>query len=138
MRIIYIIFILICNHSLGQSKVFQDAGKWKLYDVSGQDLFRYSADTLKHFAYYPLNDDSIRSFLKEVKELPSNDAPVWMGGPHIATYELDGETYKLDISHYGGFFFDERTKRYYQVSDDRVEEWLSYIRSCFVAGHRDR
>ena len=37
-----------------------------------------------------------------------NGPVAWMGG-YIATCDLDGVVRKVDISKYGGFFFDEKT-----------------------------
>jgi len=138
MKNAFFLILLSCNVCFGQSKSFESAGKWKLYDVAGHNLFKYSTDTLKHFSYYSLHDDSMHTFLQGIKELRTDDPPVWMGGPHVVTYELDGEIYKLDISHYGGFFFDERTRKYYQLSEDKRDDWLTYIRDCFIAVHADK
>jgi hypothetical protein len=135
MKVVLILFILSPLLCQGQSNSFEHAQQWKLYDVAGHDLFRYSTDTLRNFSFYSLDNDSIHEFVSGVKELPNGDPPVWMGGPLIVTYELEGATYKIDISHYGGFFFDERTKKYYQVATSDIENWNAYFTRCFVAVH---
>jgi len=109
---------------------------WKLYDIASGNLFQYTIDTLKKFAYYDLDDDTMHEYLAEVSELPSNDPPRWMGA-HIATYEINGATKKIEISLYGGFFYDESSKRHYQLPDNKIDDWLSYIRRSFMTIHKE-
>ena len=136
MKYIFIIFLINYSCSFGQTSSFERSQKWKLYDVAGSNLFKYSTDTLKRFSFYNLNDDSVRDFLKGIREIPADDAPVWMGAPHIATYEIDGLINKVDISLYGGFFFDEKSKKYFQLPNNNIDSWHSYIRECFVSFHK--
>jgi len=133
-----IIFLLLirCYPAAAQTSEFEKSKNWKLYDVAGSNLFKYSVDTLKAFPFYVLNGDSVREFLDGIRELSADDLPVWMGGPQVASYELNGVKYKIDISQYGGFFFDERTRKYFQIKQREIDEWHSYIRECFVSLHQ--
>jgi len=138
MKPILLLLLVGYYSTTAQTGEFGKSNNWKLYDVAGPNLFRYSADTLKAFPSYPLNDDSVHWFMEAVKELPDGDPPVWMGGPQVATYELNGTKYKIDISQYGGFFFDERKKKYFQIKEPKVDDWHSYIRECFVSLHNGK
>lgn len=135
MKSIFIIWTaLLYNLSFGQNVSFKTAMHWKLYDITVGNLFQYSLDTLKHFPFYNLDADSIRDYMDEVSELSSDDTPRWMGA-HIATYVFGGETRKIEISLYGGFFYDETSKKYYQLPDNKIDNWLSYIRRSFMNVH---
>jgi hypothetical protein len=54
-----------------------------------------------------------------------------MGG-YIATCKLDGSLRKVELSNYGGFFYDEKTKVYYQIPAAKSEDWLSYIQQNYL------
>jgi hypothetical protein len=121
---------------MGQTTSFKAAKNWKLYDITTGNLFRYPVDSLKKFHYIELNDDSIHKYIEDVSELPADDPPRWMGA-HIATYEIEGITKKIEISQYGGFFYDEVSKKHYQIPDTRIDEWLAYVRRSFMAIHKE-
>jgi len=135
MKSVFLVCIALHFASFEQHGRFERSKDWRLYDVQGPNLFKYTADTLKSFRFYRLNDDSIRNFLSGLNDLPDSIAPVWMGGPQVASYELDGVRYKIDISQYGGFFFDEGSKKYYQLDGKNITDWHAYIRTCFVSLH---
>ena len=60
------------------------------------------------------------------------EAPMpWMGG-YIATCKLDGTIRKVELSNYGGFFYDEKTRVYYQIPAIKSEDWLSYIQQNYL------
>ena len=115
-----------------QSIPWKSTHNWKVYNISGGNIFSYSADTLKGFSYCMLDEDSMQSFLSTVSILPSDDAPVWMGA-HLASYEKNEMMYKVEISQYGGFFYDEKNQQYFQVSPQLREKWHDYIRRCFMS-----
>ena len=73
-------------------------------------------------------------YLAKVSIWPSNDPPVWMGA-HVATYEINGLERKVEISLYGGFFYDEEAKIHYQIADDKIDRWTEFIRQEFMKNH---
>jgi len=133
--VLVLISIFLWNLTVGQPMPFKMAKHWKLYDITSGNLFQYSIDTLKNFAYYDLDDDTMRGYISEVSALPSDDPPRWMGA-HIATYELDGAIKKVEVSLYGGFFYDESSRKHYQLPDNKIDDWLSYIRRSFMTVHK--
>ena len=129
-----LITLSVFVHSLifGQTASFKTANHWKIYNATTGNLFQYPIDTLKIIPYYSLDDDSMHGYLAEVVELPSDDPPRWMG-VHIATYEMGRIIHKIEISLYGGFLYDETTKKHYQLPENKIDGWLSYIRRSFMA-----
>jgi hypothetical protein len=116
---------------LGQDTSFQLAKNWRLYDISANDVFQYPVDTLKNFHYAKLDADSMKGYLAALSRVSEESPPLWMG-VHVATYELNGTVRKIEISLYGGFFYDESTKRYFLLPDDKRDAWLAYIRQNFM------
>lgn len=130
----FICYFIMSNASFAQSALFEKTKHWKIYDISEGNLFRYGVDTLKSFQYEPLDEDSIHFYLNGISELSSNEPPLWMG-LNIASYEFNGMQHKVDISQYGGFFFDESSKRYYQIASDKKVDWNAYIRRTYMRVH---
>ncbi|HVW62259.1 MAG TPA: hypothetical protein VHC48_19545 [Puia sp.] len=123
--------LVIFNITFGQSSLFERSTHWRLYGITGSNLFKYRIDTLGSFPYAALTDDSIHYFLNDASVWPPGDPPVWMGS-HIGTYIFEGIERKVDISLYGGFFFDEKSQTYYQIADSKIDNWQSYIRRSFM------
>lgn len=66
-------------------------------------------------------------FLKTVKPMPDNQNPLWMGA-YVSTCTIeDGSILKIEISQYGSFFYVERETRYYRLTDEVGNMWLSYL-----------
>ena len=105
--------------------------EWKLYAFEGNDQFKVPIDSLYNLDTLMLNQDSMASYLMSA-EIKHPTAPtVWLGG-YIATCRLNGTVRKVEISNYGGFFFDEKTKAYYHVTADKIEFWNSYLQGAFL------
>ena len=101
--------------------------EWRLYYVPSKRAFSYPIDTLKAFRSVSLNQDSMKLFLKNVTEIPTERTPVWMGY-YVATCKLPDDTsIKMEISQYGRFFYEEKEKRYYQLAEDVQDSWQSYL-----------
>ncbi|MDO6431538.1 hypothetical protein Q4E93_13115 [Flavitalea sp. BT771] len=104
-----------------------DTKEWRLYYTQSKRAFAYQIDTLKMFKSVALNQDSMKIFLKAVTEIQTERTPVWMGY-YVATCKLpDGTSIKIEISQYGRFFYEEKEKRYYQLTEDVQDSWLSYL-----------
>lgn len=54
-----------------------------------------------------------------------------MGG-YLATYNLGGALRKVDISSYGGYFYDEKTGTYYQMPIEKIDAWLEFLRNSYT------
>lgn len=79
-----------------------------------------------------LRQDSMTFFLKTVTQIPEGKNPVWMGA-YVATCQLEnGTPIKIEISQYGGFFYVERERRYYELAEDVRDNWLSFLTSKWL------
>lgn len=127
----YALFIIFClaglQAAVAQEINWKNTKNWKLYDIHSQVGARYSLDTLRHFRNMELNSDTMQTFLSSVAAWPVDKSSMWMG-LFVATCETeDKKPRKIIISTYGGFFYDQTTRRYYQVDPDRTTEWLEFL-----------
>lgn len=114
---------------LAQSTAWQKASGWTLYNIHGAKFYKVALDSLDRYHHRPLNDDSMRTFLSQSVELPTEKAPMWMGA-YVASCIVDRRKWKIDISSYGGFFFDETNKKFYSVPQAIQKDWLNYLADC--------
>ena len=122
-----IISVLSISNYFSQNINWKDAKNWKLYNIRNSSAFSYSLDTLKNFESIDLDYDVMQSFLSEVIEWPRDKSSLWMG-LYVATCELpDKEIRKIDVSVYGGFFYDEHSKSYFQLPLPIRNDWLDYF-----------
>jgi hypothetical protein len=135
--ILTILALLLCQLAQSQDTSFRAAKNWRLYDISADDLFEYSVDTLKNFHYIKLDADSMKGYLATLSKVSEESPPLWMGA-HVATYELNAAVRKVEISLYGGFFYDETTRRHFLLPDDQRDAWLAYIRQSFMAINKSK
>ena len=133
--VIYALFLFLIfpghNNSakLNSPVIWENTKNWKLYNIRAKGGFSYSSDTLKYFKHVSLNGDTMKVFLHSVTEIPLDKTPVWMGY-YISSCQLeDGTMIKIEISQYGGFFYDDREKQYYQLTMSKRQEWLKYLSS---------
>lgn len=130
-----LIFLLLSTMSKSKTDILVDWSKaksWRLYASQEFDVFDYSLDTLRKIQSIPLNDDSVRLFMRDAKEIADKDSPLWMG-LYLLTCELpSGEVRKVEVSRYGRFFYDEKEKKYYNVQAQLSQDWRLYINSNFL------
>jgi hypothetical protein len=111
---------------------WQSTKHWKLYNIKSKDAFRYPLDTLHVFKSILLDQDSMMHFLKQVTELPQGQNPLWMGA-YVASCQLpNGDSVKMEISQYGSFFYEEKERRYFQLSEDIGDHWPAYWTSKWL------
>jgi hypothetical protein len=103
---------------------------WKLYNLKGHGVFNYSVDTLINFKSYTLNQDSIIALIKNVTVISVEKQPIWMGA-YVGSFEYEGQKVKIEISYYGGFFYSEKDRKYYELSKELAKEWSDYFSNCF-------
>jgi hypothetical protein len=126
-----IIAVWLSQAAQGQDTTFRAAKNWRLYDISAGNVFKYSTDTLRNFHYYTLDNDSMRRYMASLSVLLPESLPHWMGA-RVATYEMDGVVRKIEISVYGGFFYDETSKRHFQLPEELIDPWQSYVQHRFM------
>jgi hypothetical protein len=124
---IFILLTLTFQYSFSQDIHWEQTKNWKQYDIHDDNAFRYSLDTLKHFKCLKLDDMILHNYLKQAVSWPKEKNSLWMG-LYVTTCEIEnGETRKIDISVYGGFFYDEKEKTYYALPTEINDDWLQYF-----------
>jgi len=116
--------------SCGQVQ-WNQSSDWTIYQSQARDLFKVPIDSLNSLNTLQLNKDTVESYLSSF-ELIHPKAPVaWMGG-YIATCKVEGIRRKIELSNYGGFFYDEKTNAFYRVSKDKIDAWVSYLQNSYL------
>jgi hypothetical protein len=108
------------------------ASDWTLYKYQGHKLFEISIDSLKSLGSLKMNQDSMSEFVNSATILHTKAPLIWMGG-FIATCNLNGTLRKIDLSIYGGYFYDEKSSTYYQLPIEKIDAWLAFIQNSYMA-----
>lgn len=122
---VWFFLILTCS-ATGQEIKWQTSDDWKLYGINNEIALRYSVDTLANFPFVEINRDSVLLFLKGAKSWVKGKTSMWMGA-YYATCVIAGVVHKIDISVYGGFFYDEMDKHFYQVPLHLIDKWKEWL-----------
>lgn len=110
-----------------QPPIWRKTKNWRVYAVAGQKIFSLSIDSLHALPGRRLDNDSVHFFIAKATIIPKERTPVWMGS-YLSSYETeDGQMRKVEISTYGGFFYDESSGLYYVLPRGLSDEWLDYI-----------
>jgi hypothetical protein len=121
------LFLLPALNCFSQQTDLGKTSDWKLYEIRNDKAFSYSFDTLKTFKNISLDNDTIKMFLQNVSKIKKGISPVWMG-LYVASCKLNDDMYyKIDVSVYGGFFYIEKNKTYYEIPEDLRQDWLKYF-----------
>jgi len=120
-------FILMYLHVYTQTLDWQQTSHWKVYKIHRSGSLNLPVDSLQQYPHMDLGDDSVHYYVKGIKMLPKDQTAAWMG-EYIATYEFGQRIRKIDISVYGGFFFDEVSKQYFELLEPLREDWLAFLR----------
>lgn len=130
MKTIMIILLLSCS-LLGSCQVRWDrASDWKLYEYQGHRIFKLPIDSLKLYRSMSMDQDLMAYYVHSATLLNTKASLVWMGG-YIATCNMNGNLRKVELSRYGGYFYDEKTGEYYQLPSEKIDPWLSFIQNSY-------
>jgi hypothetical protein len=122
--------LLLLNTTLGNAQInWKETSDWKIYNPGRLNIFTLPIDSLAFLRSRSLQGDSVRQLLDSVKSLPRAIRPAWMGG-FLITYVFHGEVRKLEISSYGGFFYDQGSKTYFQLPAEKKDRWFTYLNHC--------
>ena len=99
---------------------------WKVYKIPEPLIFKVRIYSLSQLTCHPISQDSVVGYLSTSRILPNSISPVWMGG-WVATYEYKSQVHKIQISAYGGFFYDQSSGRFYEIPIGLRDEWMTYI-----------
>jgi len=110
---------------------WDESSKWTLYQCDGYRMFHIPADSLKFYDNLLINQDSMTYFVKSATLLHPKAPLAWMGG-YLASYKISGNLRKVEISQYGGYFYDEKTSAYYQLPIQKIDDWLSFLQNSYL------
>jgi len=128
-----ILALLVLTTTLTEAQVnWKETTDWKIYNPGRLNIFTVSVDSLLYLRSRALPGDSVLQFLDSVKPLPKTVRPSWMGG-FLVTCVFHGQVRKIEISSYGGFFYDQESKNYFQLPAEKKDEWFTYLSSCLSA-----
>jgi hypothetical protein len=130
MKWILLSLAFLCFYCANGQVVWKNGTNWRLYKIQGPEIFSIPIDTLTRIKSYTLSTDSMRDFLYSLDTVPSEVQPTWMG-EFLVTCVLNGQIRKIEVSVYGGFFYDQTAKRYFQLPANKKNDWLSYITTCY-------
>lgn len=119
---------LVCR---AQENTWQKTTEWKLYKIDDNKAFRCKPDSLKFIQSVRLDSAALMPFLSSTTVWPKEKYALWMGSYLASFTDSTGKLHKVDISMYGGFFYDERGKTYYQVASGLKKKWLQFINDNF-------
>ena len=120
-----VLLTLLFFYGLPHQISWKNAKDWRIYKMPSYIGLRVSLDSLPAYKYKSLDIDRMSIFLKNLQEI-KNINPVWTG-LYVASCELDNKKRKLLFSRYGGFFFDESSKSYYQIPENLRQEWIDFL-----------
>src|SRR5215469_14099862 len=126
MKSTFIIPLLFCSILASCQVHWGQASDWKLYEYQGHRIFKLPVDSLKLYRSLTMNQDSMALFINSATVLHLKAPLVWMGG-YVATCRVGGTDRKVDLSRYGGYFYDEKTSTYYQLPTEKIDAWLAFV-----------
>ncbi len=134
MKIITVLLICLLYswNSFSQVPDWRKTTDWRKYDFYKSNAFDYPIDSLYSYQYIALDDNKMRSLLADAKPLNIPSKNVYWMGLYVVTYMLDNRPGKMEVSMYGGFFYDDISKKYYQVDSTKKFEWLDYFSNTMV------
>jgi len=115
---------------MAQNENWREAKVWRIYAIRSRDAFTCSVDTLSLVPSLSLSVDSMKRLLANAVPMAEAKTPVWMGSYVSTCLFTNGTLKKIVISTYGGFFYDEMERKYYQLPPDLRAEWLNYLSDC--------
>jgi hypothetical protein len=130
--IIVCITIALVAHfkASAQDVKWTKAENWRLYLIIDKKDYSTSVDSLGKFKSISLDQDTMRMYVTSAEEWPKEKYSMWMG-KYLSTCEIGGIMRKIDISMYGGFFYDENTKKYFQIPPALRGSWLNYLNESY-------
>ena len=100
---------------------------WKIYALNTKAAYSYPVDTLSNFKNVRMNDSAVISFLTKSVIWPKGKGATWMG-LYISSYEAaDKKLRKIVISSYGGFLFEQDSRRYYELPENLRQSWNDFL-----------
>lgn len=122
----FLILLIVISFQATQNPIkWEVANNWRIYKMPSHIGLRISLDSMPIYKSMPIESDRLRTYMKNIQEI-KNVNPVWTG-LYVGSCELNNIKHKILFSRYGGFFFDDNSKRYYQISEELREDWINFL-----------
>ena len=126
-KVLLLILSAIFYSCHAQPPIWSKTRNWKIYALAGQKIFTLPIDSIRALKNKSLDNNIMQFFLTKAAIIPKERTPVWMGA-YLASYETeDGNIRKVEVSAYGGFFYDESSSLYFLLPHSIRDEWINYI-----------
>ena len=122
-----IILAFVFQISFGQQIRWEHCSDWHLYKTADKRENAFPGDSLYKIKNVSLNADSVKYYLKSAVLWPKDKTMLWMGFFVLSCSDNAKKLHKVDISLYGGFFYDEAGQRYYEIQKEKQDAWLQYL-----------
>ncbi|WP_127127894.1 hypothetical protein [Pseudoflavitalea rhizosphaerae] len=102
---------------------WSEAKEWRLYKITDVRSFSISEKEMKKKDF--ISADSLHYFLQDAAPLKVDD-PVWKSF-FFTSCQINGKFRKVIISNYGGFFYDAKSKKYYEIKEENKKWVIEYL-----------
>jgi hypothetical protein len=126
------LFIMLMTLAAGSAAFGQDTlrltgASWKVYNIQGKAGMKMPIDSLQNYRSVILDEDTMKYFLVDAQRWQKGKYGVWMGAFTASLGDDNNSRRKILISTYGGFLFDDRTKNYYEIAEEKRKEWYDFL-----------
>ncbi|MFD2561850.1 hypothetical protein [Aquimarina rubra] len=135
---IYTLLILIAllscsNENLNEdnSIIWDNLSSLRFYDNSTLPKVKIESISnvdLNSMEFIEADINSAKKILNQ--SMPTEEKYVWKGGGWLVIAKFNnGETRRIKVSGYGGFFYDVEEKKFYSFSDKQRNVWKEFYRN---------
>lgn len=112
---------------------------FKIYDYKtfpqDKDIRTFSESDIQQMNFIETNLDEAKTLFSKAKPL-GGTTYLWKGHHFTTATFSDGQTRRIKISSYGGFFMDLTTNKYYEFQGDTRTEWDNFWRNYYSSLHK--
>jgi len=126
--------------SCGQAKTdWTQLTSFRIYDYKtfpqNKDIHTFSDNDIKQMNFIEANLDEAKSIF--IKAKPLDGKTYFWKGNHFTTATFsNGQTKRINVSSYGGFFMDLTTNKYYEFQGDTRTKWENFWRNYYNSLHK--
>ena len=125
--------------SCGQTKIdWTQLTSFKIYDYKtfpqDKDIRTFSDSDIQQMNFIETNLDETKNIFSKSKPLDGKTY-LWKGHHFASATFSNGQTRRIKVSTYSGFFMDLTTNKYYEFQGDTRNEWDNFWRNNYSSLH---
>jgi hypothetical protein len=126
-----------CNWTASnENPDWTDLISFRMYTHIDKDFLSVGDSELEQMNFIEMGIDEAQFFLNQATPLP-NETYIWKGSYLAIAKFKDGQTKRLKISCYGGFFKDLTNNKYYEIKNDSARNgWDKYCSEYNIELHK--